>query len=105
MPARIRKNDEVIVLAGKDKGKTGKVLEVRPKQDRVVVEGVNIVKRHVKPRPPSQPGGVIERPAAMHLSNVAPVDPEDKRATRVRIQVVNGQRQRVSARTGHTIDE
>jgi large subunit ribosomal protein L24 len=104
MPARIRKDDRVVVLAGKDKGKTGKVLEVRPRENRVIVEGINIIKRHTKPRPPDNPGGVIERPAPIHLSNVAPLDPQDKRATRIRVDEIKGERLRVSARTGHTID-
>ena len=63
MPARIRKGDRVIALSGKDKGKSGIVMEVRPKEQRVLVEGLNIMKRHTKPRPPNEPGGVIERPA------------------------------------------
>jgi large subunit ribosomal protein L24 len=102
--ARIKRNDQVVVISGKDKGKTGKVLEVLPKRNRVVVEGVNIVKRHTKARPPDEPGGVIEKPAAMDLSNVALIDPEDRRPTRVRYSELKGKKVRVSARTGHTID-
>ncbi len=64
MPARIRKGDRVVLLSGKDKGKTGIVLEVRPYEQRVLVEGLNIMKRHTKPRPPNEPGGVIEKPGA-----------------------------------------
>ncbi len=104
MPARIKKGDEVMVVAGKDKGKTGKVLEVRPKDERVVVEGLNMVKRHTKPRPPNDPGGVIEKPAPLHISNVMPLDPGDKKPCRVRIQVIDGKRVRVSARSGKTLD-
>jgi large subunit ribosomal protein L24 len=103
MPARIRKGDQVICISGKDKGKTGTVLEVRPDEQRVVVEGLNMVKRHLKPRPPAQAGGVIERPAAMHLSNVAHIDPQDKKATRMRIEVVDGKRVRVSSRSGQRV--
>jgi len=103
MPARIREGDEVMVISGKDRGKTGKVIEVRPKEGRVLVEGLNMMKRHTKPRPPNQPGGVIERPAPIHLSNVALVDPGDKRPTRVRIEVVEGARARVAARSGQKI--
>ncbi|MCU0306628.1 MAG: 50S ribosomal protein L24 [Thermoleophilia bacterium] len=104
MPARVKKGDEVMVVAGKDKGKTGKVLEVRPKDERVVVEGLNIVKRHTKPRPPNDPGGVIEKPAPIHISNVMPLDPDDKKPCRVRIQVIDGKRVRVSARSGKKLD-
>lgn len=104
MPARIRKGDRVMVISGKDRGKTGLVMEVRPREQRVIVEGLNIVKRHTKPRPPSEPGGVIEKPAPIHLSNVALIDPKDNRPTRVRIQEVDGVRVRVSARSGEKLD-
>lgn len=104
MPARIRTGDRVVLLSGKDKGKTGVVLEVRPKEGRVLVEGVNMIKRHTKPRPPNEPGGVIEKPGPIHLSNVAHIDPKDGRATRVRIQEIDGVRTRVSARSGEKLD-
>jgi large subunit ribosomal protein L24 len=104
MPSRIRKGDRVIALSGKDKGKTGVVMEVRPRENRVLVEGLNIMKRHTKPRPPNEPGGVIEKPAPMHLSNVSLIDPKDHRATRVRIQEIDGARVRVSARSGEKLD-
>ena len=104
MPARIKTGDQVIVISGKDRGKTGRVLEVRPQDERVVVEGLNIMKRHTKPRPPNEPGGVIEKPAPVHLSNVAHIDPKDGRATRVRIQEIDGVRTRVSARSGEKLD-
>jgi large subunit ribosomal protein L24 len=104
MPARIRKGDRVVLLSGKDKGKSGVVLEVRPDEQRVLVEGVNLMKRHTKPRPPNEPGGVIERPAPIHMSNVSLIDPKDKRPTRVRIQEIDGARVRVSARSGEKFD-
>jgi large subunit ribosomal protein L24 len=104
MPARIRKGDQVIAISGKDKGRTGTVLEVRPGEDRAIVEGLNIIKRHTKPRPPAEPGGVIEKPAPIHLSNLALVDPETKKPTRVRIETVDGTRVRVAARSGKRID-
>lgn len=104
MPARIRKGDRVVLLAGKDRGKAGVVLEVRPDEQRVVVEGVNIIKRHTKPRPPNEPGGVIERPAPVHLSNVSLIDPKDNLPTRVRIQEIDGKKVRVSARSGEKLD-
>jgi large subunit ribosomal protein L24 len=103
MPARIRKGDEVQVISGKDKGKRGKVLEVLPKEERVLVEGLNMVKRHTKPRPPKVQGGVIERPAPIHWSNVALLDPADKQPTRVRFQVVDGKPVRIAARSGQKI--
>jgi large subunit ribosomal protein L24 len=103
VPARIREGDEVVVLSGKDRGKTGKVIEVRPKERRVLVQGLNMMKRHTKPRPPNEPGGVIERPAPIHWSNVALIDPGDKRPTRVRIEVVDGVRTRVAVRSGQKI--
>ena len=104
MPARIRKGDRVIVITGKDKGKSGIVMEVRPREQRCLVEGLNIMKRHTKPRPPNEPGGVIERPAPIHLSNVALIDPKDGRATRVRIEEVDGRTVRVSSRSGEQLD-
>ena len=104
MPARIRKGDRVVCISGKDKGKSGLVMEVHPKADRVLVEGLNIVKRHTKPRPPNEPGGVIEKPAPIHLSNVALIDPKDDRPTRVRIEVRGGERVRVAVRSGEVLD-
>jgi large subunit ribosomal protein L24 len=104
VPARIRKGDRVEVLSGKDKGKRGLVMEVRPTEQRVLVEGLNIIKRHTKPRPPNEPGGVIEKPAPIHWSNVALIDPKDDRPTRVRVQIVDGERVRVAARSGERLD-
>lgn len=104
MAARIRKGDRVVAISGKDKGKSGVVLEVRPSEQRVVVEGVNIIKRHTKPRPPNEPGGVIERPGPLHWSNVALIDPKDDRPTRVRFQEIDGKKVRVSARSGEKLD-
>ena len=104
MPARIRKGDRVELLSGKDRGKRGLVMEVRPAEQRVLVEGLNIVKRHTKPRPPNEPGGVIEKPAPIHWSNVALIDPRDDRPTRVRVQIVDGERVRVAARSGERLD-
>jgi large subunit ribosomal protein L24 len=101
MPSRIVKGDEVVVISGKDRGKQGKVLRVDPKKDRVWVDGLNIIKRHTRPRPGTmEAGGVIEREGPIHLSNVALRDPKDKKATRVSTVVEHGKRLRVSARTG-----
>ena len=101
MPARIRKGDEVVVISGKDRGKQGKVLRVVPRKDRVYVEGLNIVKRHQRPRPGSnEPGGVIEKEGPIHLSNVAVLDPREKKPTRIKTIEERGERMRASARTG-----
>ncbi len=81
----VRKGDQVVVLVGKDKGKRGEVLEVDKEKMRVVVDGVNIVKRHQKPQPPAIPqGGIIEKAMAIHISNVMVVSPADGKPTRVR---------------------
>jgi len=101
MPARIRRDDEVVVIGGKDRGKTGKVLRVDPSKQRVYVEGLNIIKRHQRARPGTmQQGGVIEREGPIHLSNVALLDPKDKRPTRVGVVVEDGERRRVARRSG-----
>jgi large subunit ribosomal protein L24 len=106
MPARIRKDDQVVVITGKDKGKTGRVLRVDPADDRVYVEGLNIVKRHQRPTPgrPDSVAGVIEREGGIHISNVALLDPKDKKPTRVGIEIHEGRRFRVARRSGTRID-
>jgi large subunit ribosomal protein L24 len=104
VPARVKKGDQVMCVAGKDKGRTGTVLEVMPDDGRVLVEGINIVKRHTKARPPDDPGGIIQKPAPIHLSNVMPIDPSDNKPCRVRIEEKDGERIRVSARTGEALD-
>ena len=104
---RIRQDDEVIVIAGKDKGKTGKVIRTEPKKDRVYVEGLNMVKRHQRPLPgrPNMPVGVIEKEGPIHVSNVAIVDPKDHKPTRIGItRDDEGRRKRVSRRTGSELD-
>jgi large subunit ribosomal protein L24 len=88
MAARIKKNDTVVVIAGKDKGRTGKVLRVLPEAERVVVEGVNMVKRHTKPDMAHPQGGVLAKEASLHLSNVALRDPKTGKPTRVGFKVV-----------------
>lgn len=106
MPARIRRDDEVVVISGKDKGKTGRVLRVDPSDDRVYVEGLNIVKRHQRPTPgrPDSVAGVIEREGPIHLSNVMLLDPKDGKPTRVGIEIQDGRRFRVARRSGTRID-
>jgi large subunit ribosomal protein L24 len=103
----VRKNDEVIVIAGKDRGKTGRVLQVLPERNRVVVEGVNTIKRHTRPNPQKNiKGGIVEREGSIHVSNVQPVDPETGKATRVGRKVLeDGRRVRVSRRSGSVLDK
>jgi large subunit ribosomal protein L24 len=107
MPARIRSDDQVIVISGKDRGKSGKVLRVDPKKERVFVEGLNIVKRHQRPTQTAggqTAGGVIEREGPIHVSNVMLIDPKDGKPTRVRIQIQDGKRLRVAKRSGQRLD-
>ncbi len=102
---KIRRDDQVLVISGKDRGKTGRVVEVDPKKERVFVEGLNIVKRHQRPRPGStDPGGVIEKPGPIHISNVMLIDPSDSKPTKVSIVREDGKRFRVARRTGNRID-
>ncbi len=104
MALRVRTDDEVMVISGKDRGKTGRVVEVDPAKQRVYVEGLNIVKRHQRPRPGStEPGGVIEKPGPIHISNVALVDPKDGKPTRTRVEERDGRRVRVGVRSGEVI--
>ena len=101
---RIRTNDEVVVLAGRDRGKRGKVLSVLLKKNRVIVEGVNIVTRHLKRRPQNpQAGGRVQRPAAIHVSNVALWSAGDGRGVRIRMEGTGRDKVRVSAKTGERI--
>jgi large subunit ribosomal protein L24 len=104
---RIRRDDEVVVIAGKDKGKTGKVIRTDPKKERVYVGGLNMVKRHQRPNParPNAQVGVIEKEGPIHVSNVAIVDPKDKKPTRVGIRRGDdGSRMRVTKRSGAELD-
>ena len=101
---KIRRDDEVLVTAGKDKGKTGKVLRVDPAKERVYVEGLNIVKRHQRPNQMGQQGGVIEKEGPIHVSNVAILDPKDGKPTRIGIEREDGKRFRVARRSGQRID-
>jgi large subunit ribosomal protein L24 len=104
---KIRRDDDVIVISGKDKGKTGKVLRVDRKAQKVFVEGLNMIKRHQRPNPanPNAQVGVIEREAPIHVSNVAIVDPKDNKPTRVGVRRDdNGRRMRVTKRSGSELD-
>jgi large subunit ribosomal protein L24 len=110
VPARIKAGDEVVVIGGKDRGKRGKVLRVDPRSDRLYVEGLNIVKRHQRPRQVAgaqraeQVGGVIEKEGPIHVSNVMVIDPKDGKPTRVAIEIDDGVRYRVAKRSGTRLD-
>ena len=103
----IKKGDKVVVLAGKDKGRAGEVLKVMPKDDRAVVRGINMVKRHTR-QSASQEAGIISKEASIHLSNLAVADPKDGKPTRVAIKVVgegeSARKVRVAKRSGEQID-
>ena len=104
MAARIRKDDEVIVIAGKDKGKTGKVLRILAEEGRAIVQGVHMVTRHTRPTN-RQAGGLVEKEGSIHLSNLAHIDPKTRRPTRVGFRVVEGERKvRFARRSGDVID-
>jgi large subunit ribosomal protein L24 len=110
MPLKIRRDDTVRIIAGKDKGKTGRVLRVEPRKDRVYVEGANIIKRHTRPRTlrdtqrAQELGGIVEKEGPIHISNVMLVDPESNEPTRVGITRDGGRRRRISKTTGKEID-
>jgi large subunit ribosomal protein L24 len=104
MAAKIRKGDRVVVLTGRDKGRTGEVIEMRPKDGRAVVRGVNMVKRHQR-QTAQQEGGIISKEGSVHVSNLALVDPKDGKPTRVGFKVMSdGRKVRVAKRSGVEID-
>lgn len=101
--AKIKKGDAVVVLSGKDKGRSGTVLQVLPKDGKVVVEGVNVATRHRKPTQQNPQGGIDRTPAPMAISKVAVAD-KDGKPTRVRFEVKDGKKVRVAVKSGETID-
>ena len=107
---KIRAEDEVVVISGKDKGKTGRVLRVDPAKRRVYVEGANIIKRHTKPRTlrdtqrAQEIGGIVEMEGPIHVSNVMLIDPESNEPTRVGISREDGRRTRIARKSGKEID-
>ncbi|WP_395331274.1 50S ribosomal protein L24 [Novosphingobium sp. BL-8H] len=101
--AKIKKGDSVVVLSGKDKGRTGTVLQVMPKDAKVVVEGVNVATKHRKPTQQNPQGGIERTPAPMAISKVAVAD-KDGKPTRVRFEVKDGKKVRVAVKSGETID-
>ena len=104
MAAKIKKGDKVVVLAGRDKGRTGEVIAVHPAHGRALVRGVNVVKRHQK-QTPQQEGGIVSKEAPIHLSNIAIADPKDGKPTRVGFKIQpDGKKIRVAKRSGAEID-
>jgi large subunit ribosomal protein L24 len=104
MAAKVKKGDTVIVLTGKDKGKKGAVTAVRPEENRVVVQGVNVVTRHTRPSMNNQ-GGLVKQEAGIHVSNVALIDPKSDRPTRVGFKKLeDGSKVRIARRSGEQID-
>ena len=104
MAAKIKKGDKVVVLTGRDSGKSGEVIEVRPSENRALVRGVNLVKRHTRQTQTTQ-GGIITKEAPIHLSNIAIADPKDGKPTRVGFKTLaDGKKVRVAKRSGETID-
>ncbi|MEN0641721.1 50S ribosomal protein L24 [Alkalicoccobacillus gibsonii] len=101
----VKKGDTVIVIAGKDKGKQGVVLEAFPKKSRVLVEGVNLVKKHAKPSQDNPQGGILNQEASIHSSNVMHVDPKSGERTRVGYKEENGKKVRVAKRSGEALDK
>jgi large subunit ribosomal protein L24 len=105
MAARIKKGDKVLVISGSSKGSKGEVLRVIPKEDRAVVQGVAVAKIHTKPKGMGQPGGIVQREAAVHLSNLALIDPSTDKPTKVGFRVLDGGRKvRVARKSGTAID-
>ena len=103
MAAKIKKGDKVVVLSGRDKGRTGEVIEVRPKEERLLVRGIHMVKRHQR-QSATQEGGIISKEAPIHVSNVAIADPKDGKPTRVGFKIVGEKKVRFAKRSGVEID-
>ena len=104
MAAKIKKGDKVVVLTGRDKGKTGEVVQVMPKEERAIVRGVNLVRRHQR-QTAQQEGGIISKEASIHLSNIAVADPKDGQPTRVGFKMLDdGRKVRFAKRSGDLID-
>jgi len=101
---KIKKGDKVIVISGREKGKTGEVLRVIRDENRAIVQGLNMVKRHTRPSP-GQPGGIVEKEAAIHISNLAHIDPASQRPTRVGYKFLeDGRKVRFARRSGEVLD-
>ncbi len=100
MAARIRKDDTVYIRSGRDAGRTGKVLSVLKDRDMVLVEGINLVWKHIRPTEKNRKGGRVQKSAPVHISKVQPVDPATGKGTRVKFEIRNGQKHRVAVKTG-----
>ena len=103
MAAKIRKGDKVVVITGRDKGRSGEVIEMRPTEGRALVRGIHMVKRHQK-QSASQEGGIVSKESTVHLSNLAIADPKDGKPTRVGFKIVGDKKVRVAKRSGVEID-
>jgi large subunit ribosomal protein L24 len=103
MPSRIRKDDIVFVRSGDEKGRTGKVLRILHDRDLVVVEGINVVWKHLKPTQNAPKGGRIRKEAPIHMSKVQPVDPKTGKGTRVKFRTENGEKRRIAVKTGNDL--
>lgn len=100
---RIKKGDKVVVIAGREKGKEGTVAKVLPKEEKVVITGLNMVKKHIKPNQAEPEGKITEKEAPIHVSNVALVDPKTKKATKVRYEIKDGKKVRVAKKSSTVI--
>jgi large subunit ribosomal protein L24 len=101
----VKKGDKVIVISGKDRGKTGTILEAYPKKERVLVEGVNMIKKHAKPSQENPQGGILNQEAPIHVSNVMPVDPKTGNPTRVGYELRDGKKVRIAKKSGEALDK
>jgi large subunit ribosomal protein L24 len=105
MPSHIRKDDQVVIIAGKDKGKIGRVLMLLPEKNRLLVEKVNLVKRHSKPNAKNRQGGIVEKEASIHVSNVMLLDPKSGERTRVGYRILeDGKKVRISKKSQEVIE-
>lgn len=101
----VKKGDKVKVISGKDRGKQGTILEAYPKKDRVLVEGINMIKKHAKPSQDNPQGGILNQEAAIHVSNVMPIDPKSGEPTRVGYEERDGKKVRIAKKSGEALDK
>lgn len=101
----VKKGDKVKVISGKDRGKQGTILEAFPKKERVLVEGVNMIKKHAKPSQENPQGGILNQEAPIHVSNVMPIDPKTGEPTRVGYEIKNGKKARIAKKSGAALDK
>ncbi|HLR09162.1 MAG TPA: 50S ribosomal protein L24 [Bacillota bacterium] len=101
----VKKGDKVKVISGKDRGKQGTILEAFPKKERVLVEGVNMIKKHAKPSQENPQGGILNQEAPIHVSNVMPIDPKTGEPTRVGYEIKNGKKVRIAKKSGAALDK